>query len=233
MSQVDENIEEELVPGASGCLLALVVIAMFACYGLGIITGGFGQRYLDSRKAKSERQGVFPDPEEQPQADPFSDLEAPLAEPLVVEHAGARLTLDLATARFTQEGVSGEVKLPGLLLMRLRFKNVSNRPMELTSWMHSDVRTWPAQLEDNQGLSFVAIHDSNVSVGTYLMSLPQYRPVQSLASGEETTTWVAFTISVRPVNALRLSLSAVNYGGEGMVHIDIPAGVVSEGNPID
>ena len=125
------------------------------------------------------------------------------------------------------------MKLPGLLLMRLRVKNFTERPLELSSWMHSDVRTWLAQLVDNQNQAFDSIADADERVGTYLMSLPGYRPAMTLAPGEETTTWVAFSIAKRPVAALRLSLSAVNYGGDGLVLFDIPAGAVSEGNPID
>jgi hypothetical protein len=231
---IDETSEEELVPGASGCLVALVVFAMFACYGLGIFTGSYGQRYLDRRKIKDNEQIAFPNPEDAGQpAAANAKTEAPLAEPVTVEHSGARITLDLATARFTQGGGSEEVKLPGLLLMRLRVKNIAQRPFELLSWMHADVRTWLAQLVDNQNTSFDPIHDADHRVGIYLMSLPQYRPALTLAPGEETTTWVAFSISKRPVNALRLSLSAVNYGGEGLVHFDIPAGAVTDGNPID
>jgi phage baseplate assembly protein gpV len=235
MSQiVEETPEEELVPGASGCLVALVVIAMFACYGLGIFTGSYGQRYLDGRKTKNEEHVAFPDapPEGQENA-PAQPAEKPLAQPVSVDHDGARITLDLATARFTRGGGSGEVKLPGLLLVRLRVKNLTVRPLEFLSWMHADVRTWLAQLVDNQNQTLDSIHDADNRVGIYLMSLPQYRPALTLAPGEETTTWVAFSISKRPVGALRLSLSAVNYGGDGLINLDIPAGAVTEGNPID
>lgn len=227
--------EEEIVPGASGCLIALVVIAMFVCYGLGIITGGYGQRYLDRRKASHEEHVAFPDPQAEGEANAgIQKLEPTLAQLITAEHAGARLTLDMATARFSRgAGGSGEVKVPGLLLMRLRVKNLSERAMKLSSWMHSDVNSWLAQLVDNQNQAYDSIADADPRVGTYLMSLPDYRPAMTLAPGEETTTWVAFSIAKRPVNALRLSLSAVNYGGDGLVLFDLPAGSVTEGNPID
>lgn len=233
---IDDSVQEEVVPGASGCLVALVVIAMFACYGLGIITGGYGQRYLDRRKAGNNAHVAFPDPDAEARENAAGEqMEPGLAQPVTVEHAGARLTVDLATARFSRSaGGSGEVKLPGLLLMRLRVKNLTDRAMKFVSWMHSDVDAWPAQLVDNQNQPpYDYVLDADFRVGSYLMSLPQYRPVMTLAPGEETTTWVAFSISRRPVNALRLSLSAVNYGGDGLVLLDLPAGVVSEGNAFD
>lgn len=235
MSQPAEDpTEEEIVPGASGCLIALVVIAMFACYGLGIFTGSFGQRYLDQRKAGKGGNEAFPDPD-QPNNQPASDapLESTLANPLTRDHAGALFTLDIATARLSRSGGAGEVKLPGLLLFRLRIKNLTNRPLDLTAWMHADVRTWPAQLSDSQNLNYDAVLDSDERVGAYLMTLPDYDPWLSVPPGGEKTTWLAFSITKRPVDALNLALSANNFGGQGLIHFEIPAGTVSEGNSFD
>lgn len=234
MSHFDSSAEEEVVPGASGCLVALVVIAIFGSYGLGIITGGYGQRYLDARKAAHEKPAsVFPDPNPQPgDAPPAMTPEPPLEHPIVVEHAGLRVTLEMATARLAVSGAR-EVSLPGLLLMRLRVRNLSaDRPVDVTSWMHSDLNAWLGQLTDDQNRAYESIHDADSRVGVYLASLPGYRPRFSLAPGEETTTWVAFNTNARPTGELRLSLSAVNYGQEGLLRFVLPPGSIAEGHSI-
>jgi hypothetical protein len=235
MSQLaEDSTEEEIVPGASGCLIALVVIAMFACYGLGILTGGYGQRYLDQRKARNGDHQAFPDPD-QPNGQPAAaaPLEPTLPNPPTREQAGAQITVDLATARMSRTGGDGEVKLPGLLLFRLRIKNLTNRPLDLTAWMHADVHKWPAQLSGSQNQYFDAVLDADERVGAYLMTLPGYKTSENIAPGAEAITWIAFSITKRPLDSLNLTLSANNFGGEGVIHFDIPAGAVAEGNAFD
>lgn len=230
-----EHLDDEPAPGASGCLVALVVIAMFACYGLGIFTGSYGQRYLDSRKAREQGEAEPPKPdaapdENEPQQKP---LEAPLAEPITQEHSGAQVVLDLATVRFTKVGAETEVQLPGLLLFRLKVKNTADKPLEFSSWMHAGANSWLAGLVDDKNYPWEPVHDADPKVGLYLISLPLYRPNVTLGPGEETTTWVAFIAPKHPLSALKLSLPAANFGGEGFVRFDIPAGVVSQGTTIE
>lgn len=227
--------EEETIPGASGCLLALVVIAMFLCYGLGIFTGSFGQRYLDKRNAEEQ-----PETDPANRADPDQEnaaalppLEAPLAQPILVDHEAARIALDLATVRFTKVGAESQVTLPGLVLLRLKVKNVGDQRMEFSSWMHAGVQSWLAGLVDDKNYPWEPIHDADPRVGLYLVSLPQYQPNQSLAPGEEATTWVAFIAPKHPTSALILSLPAANFGGQGFVRMEIPAGAVTQGAAIE
>jgi hypothetical protein len=230
-----QHHDDSHVAGASGCLIALVVIAMFVCYGLGIFTGAYGQRYLDARKAK-ERGESPPNAEADPaqnDAAAQKPLEVPLAEPLIQEHDGARVMLDLATVRFTKVGGEAEVSLPGLVLLRLKVKNLTDKPREFSSWMHAGKDTWLAGLTDDKNHAWEPVHDADPRVGLFLISLPLYRPTLTLAAGEETTSWVAFIAPKQPVSALTLSLPAANFGGEGFVRFDIPEGAVTKGADID
>lgn len=234
-SAEDENHDEEHLPGASGCLIALVVIAMFVCYGLGIFTGAYGQRYLDKRKAdeQAEANPMEAAPENEGETAVQKPLEAALAEPITQKNGAARITLDLATVRFTKVGVETEVSLPGLLLFRLNVRNITDKPVEFSSWMHTGKDTWLAGLTDDKNHQWEPVHDADPRVGLYLISMPQYQTNLTLPAGEETTTWVAFIAPKQPLSALTLSLPAANFGGEGFVLFEIPAGAVTRGADID
>ena len=208
---------------------------MFVCYGLGIFAGSYGQRYLDKRKAQEQTET---DPANQ--FDPEQDetvvqppLEDPLAEPIIVDHNAARIVLDLAAVRFTKVAAKTQVDLPGLLLFRLKVKNVGDQRMEFSSWMHAGVQSWLAGLVDDKNYPWEPIHDADPKVGLYLVSLPLYEPTQSLSPGEEATTWVAFIAPKRPLSKLTLTLPAANFGGDGFVRLEIPAGAVTQGATIE